>query len=166
MMRMNSFLLFVCVSSFGLCLSLGNEKYDDYLAKCKFEQTTWRPHVHEVCHIALFSDWSFNIAGDFYLTETDLCEPALPSKLVTILRTKSTILGVRKGSCSFEDKTRNAELLGAVGLVLINNGPSFPVGLSNADFTSKIPVVMIQYSEKYNDHFGQVGLIQLQYGEI
>jgi hypothetical protein len=165
MLGNSHFLLFLCVYLLRLCLGFSSEKYIDYLAKCKIEQTTWRPQINELCHVALFSDWSFNAVGDFYIVDNDLCEPVLPSHIAETLKTKSTILGVRKGVCSFEEKTRNAELFGAAGLVLINNGPSFPVGLSNADFTSKIPVVMIQASEKYDDHFGQVGSIHLQYGE-
>ncbi len=51
---------------------------------------------------------------------------------------------VYRGFCSFDTKALNAAKSGYKGLIIINSdSSSFPVGSSNEDFVSRIPVVMI-----------------------
>jgi hypothetical protein len=150
--------------------SLSKDEFPEYSANCTFHLNNSNnvTTLHqEICHTALFSNWDFSFTAEFLVLETELCAPQKINFdiISTTTSTNNVILGVKRGGCSFEDKAKNAQLAGASGLVIFNSGPSFPVGASNDVFVSKIPVVMIQTSERY-ETAGHIGQIHMQFSEF
>lgn len=54
---------------------------------------------------------------------------------------------VRRGSCNFTVKVKNAQNQGAVGVIVMNNVPGTPVAMGGTDATITIPSVMISKSD-------------------
>jgi len=54
---------------------------------------------------------------------------------------------IRRGSCSFVTKVKNAQDEGAIGVIMMNNVPGVPVAMGGTDATITIPAVMISKSD-------------------
>lgn len=54
---------------------------------------------------------------------------------------------IRRGSCPFVDKVRNAQDAGAIGAIVLNNVDGTPIPLGGTDATITIPAVMISKAD-------------------
>lgn len=54
---------------------------------------------------------------------------------------------IRRGSCAFVEKVKNAQDAGAIGVIMMNNVDGTPVAMGGADVTIAIPSVMISKSD-------------------
>ena len=56
---------------------------------------------------------------------------------------RGNIALVSRGTCAFVDKARNVQAAGAIGMVVADNAPGEPAGMSGSDPTIKIPSVRV-----------------------
>ena len=66
--------------------------------------------------------------------------PSLAGKIALITRSTST-------TCTFANKVKNAQLAGAVGVIVVNNVAGAPVIMGGSDNTITIPAVMISQAD-------------------
>jgi len=128
------------------------DEFGRFRALCSVNSATERK-----CHSALFSDYSYKIDGDLVILSEDLCGNALYNKYT------GSIVAVNRGKCSFEEKTLNAQKSGFKALVILNDGPTFPMGASSDSFVSQIPVVLMETDTTLAVP-GSHGTIQLSFG--
>jgi hypothetical protein len=117
------------------------------------------------CVVALFSHFNFNYQGSFVYNRTlTLCTDTLPE----LTKNSGSVIAVNRGSCSFDEKASNAILLGYDALLVVDtttitttvtssdgktsdiNTP-FPMGSTNTDFQSTIPILMININSLNSD---------------
>ncbi len=172
------FILFIC-----LVLRVSASKFKDdlheHVGQCKFIETanfhskeSLNPKaISPQCHVSLFSHYSFSLNGKFVMMDGDLCSKDLESvnfpAISKVLRKEQVILGVKRGTCPFDEKSRTAHKFGAVGLIIFNHEASFPVGSSTDDFVSPIPVLMMEWSaenDKIKD-FAESSTFTATFGE-
>jgi hypothetical protein len=97
--------------------------------------------VVKPCISALFSPASFDITGIVWKNESD--DFGCTESNVTNLNSKLQVKIVRRGQCSFEQKTRLAIKENFMALLIVDaHPPAAPVGAGNASFASEIPVMM------------------------
>ena len=54
---------------------------------------------------------------------------------------------IDRGNCGFAVKVKNAQIAGAIGVIIVNNIPGPPVGMGGTDNTITIPAVMISQTD-------------------
>lgn len=54
---------------------------------------------------------------------------------------------IRRGECAFVEKVKNAQINGAIGVIMMNNVPGEPVPMGGTDATITIPSVMISQAD-------------------
>lgn len=75
---------------------------------------------------------------------TDACETAVNGAMLS-----GNIVILRRGSCNFTVKVKNAQDAGAIAVIVVNNDAANPdqyVGMSGADGTITIPAVFVTYN--------------------
>jgi PA domain len=80
------------------------------------------------------------LADDGVAPGTDACE-ALQNSF------EGRIALIDRGNCMYTDKVANAEAAGASAVILVNNDPGPPTGVSGTDPDISIPSIMISQSE-------------------
>ncbi|UQA62765.1 M36 family metallopeptidase [Polyangium aurulentum] len=114
----------------------GNLKLDTNTA------STWGPQVFNVtADLALAQDTSLadsggGMAGSF----TDGCQALVGTYT-------GKIVVADRGSCNFTVKAKNAQLAGAVGVIIVNNAPGAAPGLGGSDATVTIPALSISLDD-------------------
>ncbi|MBT8304079.1 MAG: thrombospondin type 3 repeat-containing protein, partial [Bacteroidia bacterium] len=107
-----------------------------------------------------------NIAGDYLSTETTAFGIAIITTITAdfVLANDSTgeptqgcssfgadatgkIAVIRRGACNFDDKVKNAENEGAIGVIVMNNIDGTPIPMGGDDTTITIPSVMISKAD-------------------
>jgi hypothetical protein len=136
-------LLLLLASLFQIIKSSGKFSTDKDLAKyaasCTFTFEN-KTKVSNSCVNALFSPNSFNIKGKAVISSDDLCS-ALQR---TTSSSQSVIFLANRGKCSFDEKAKNAVMMKASGVIIVNSDPdAFPMGAMSPDLTFPVPVVMI-----------------------
>ena len=107
------------------------------------------------CTVALFSHFNFRTNGlIMYDKESTLCSANLNTQPASRRGHQSaeTVLAINRGECAFDEKALNAVNLGYRALLVVDaSEPSpgaaavpFPMGTSNNDFRSTIPVLMVR----------------------
>lgn len=83
---------------------------------------------------------SANMTGDVVAgSPVDACAPLTNAAAVA-----GKIAIVRRGTCTFTAKAKNAQLAGAVGVIIANNAPGTgPIGLGGSDATVVIPAISV-----------------------
>lgn len=80
------------------------------------------------------------LANDPTGTPSEACNSFGPSA-------SGKIAVIRRGNCNFTAKVKNAQLAGAIGVIMMNNTPGQPVPMGGTDATITIPSVMISQSD-------------------
>lgn len=111
---------------------------DEYAIKCEIILEKKKVYQVEKCISALFSPESFDYSGKLQILDDDFgCST---SRYTSV----NSVGVVKRGSCSFEMKVKNAAKSGYKALIIINSDPiPFPVGASDPSFKSSIPVAMV-----------------------
>jgi hypothetical protein len=75
---------------------------------------------------------------------SDACEPAVNGAALT-----GKIAVIRRGTCPFVGKVKNAQNAGAIAVIIVNNDTANPdqlVNMSGADATITIPAIFVSYN--------------------
>lgn len=124
-----------CWAVLLLSLALVEAAEVDYSAQCSFNNGKF-----VTCVRALFSPGTFDVSSRGFLLENHGC----PTNAQQSRRGSGEVAVVHRGACSFEEKSRFATKQGYSALVIINNeSETFPVGASDPQYTSSIPIVMV-----------------------
>lgn len=125
-----------------LILSDASSVVNAYEVDCTvWVQNVASKFVLKPCISALFSPESFDITGIVWKNESD--DFGCTESNVTNLNSKLQVKIVRRGQCSFEQKTRLAIKENFMALLIVDaHPPAAPVGAGNASFASEIPVMM------------------------
>jgi len=78
------------------------------------------------------------LADDGSGSPTEAC-----NALVNGSEINGKIVLVRRGSCTFVTKVKNAQDAGAIAVIVMNNNPGEPIAMGGTDLTITIPAVMI-----------------------
>ncbi len=129
------YLIFVMILSAVLLLLLAGSTLSRAI-KCSIALGQREDRV--ACINALFSAENIPLAQlPLFFHWDDICAPTAAT------RKTNGIAVANRGKCTFEAKARVAEKLGYAGLIVINsNNTIFPMGPSDVNYKSKIPVVM------------------------
>ena len=111
-----------------------------YSAKCSFSLSSKK--YETPCTSALFSYFSFNKSAEVIALPSSseyLCNEEIDMTI------KNFAVLVKRGECSFEQKSKIEKSLGAMAVILINSDNSvFPGGNTNSTYRSlPMPTVMI-----------------------
>ncbi len=98
---------------------------------------------------AAFGDQNFNsFSGNLVLVDDGSFNANLGcNSLTNSSSINGNIAVIVRGSCNFTDKVKNAQNAGAIGVIMINNVPGFPIIMGGTDATVTIPAVMISKSD-------------------
>ncbi|QNA88605.1 peptidase [Massilia sp. Dwa41.01b] len=72
-----------------------------------------------------------------------LGQACTPLDALNALAVRGNIALVSRGTCPFVDKARNVQAAGAIGMVVADNAPGDPTGMSGADPSITIPSVRV-----------------------
>ena len=97
---------------------------------------------------ASFGPGQFNLQGSA-ITFTDTAAPTRDgcTEAATPANVAGKIAIIDRGTCTFAVKVKNAQLAGAIGVVIVNNSASGLPGMGGADATITIPSVGISQAE-------------------
>jgi subtilisin family serine protease len=84
---------------------------------------------------ASFGPTTFDVTGNLALTTPTNGCTAISQDLT------GKIAVIDRGVCNFSDKAKNAQLKGAIGVLIVNDRAGFPPGLGGADATVTIPTM-------------------------
>ncbi len=82
-----------------------------------------------------------NNATTGYPLSTEGCNPLTPGSLT------GKIALIRRGTCSFVIKVKEAQLAGAIAVIMMNNAPGTPIPMGGTDATITIPSTMISQTD-------------------
>jgi hypothetical protein len=124
----------------------------DFGAPLAFNVASFGPDVFDVTAGVV-------LAADSVGEPTDGCGPgideqlglpvALPNPAPPQLSMAGQIALIDRGSCSFTSKVAFAQLSGAVGMVVVNNGDGDPTAMGNADLPVPLPIPEISTDAVY-----------------
>lgn len=137
---MHASAIVVIVVTILLCV-YANSSLSEYTGKCEFQlpDQQWVPLD---CSVALFSKFSFQLSGKLIVLSDDLC-----TATATLKQYSNSIVAVKRGQCSFDQKAVNANLLKFKALFILNSAESFPMGAAHSEYVSSIPVLMAMSHE-------------------
>ena len=137
----------------GLHLSDADAKYDGHcstVASNEEVELRGNKHMSFACTVAFFSYYNFHVQGKLiYNTEDKLCVDVESNEMEIKTRSNNanTILAINRGGCSFDVKSKNAELMGYAGLLVVNDPEDqlekFPMGSQDPAFRTRIPALMV-----------------------
>lgn len=118
--------------------AIASQGGNDYAGKCDFQVKGHEGLYPLDCSVALFSKFSFRLNGKLNVLPNDLCEysPGL-------VKYSDSIVAVKRGQCAFDQKAIQANRLKFKALIILNSDESFPMGASNAEYVSSIPILMV-----------------------
>jgi len=86
------------------------------------------------------------ITADLVLANDDTAPTTDGCTISTVSMTGKIAL-IRRGSCNFTVKVKNAQNAGAIGVIMMNNNPGTPIPMGGTDATITIPSVMISQAD-------------------
>ena len=141
---------FLLVLSAHLIYGIGGS--NEYAGKC--EASVESVSMVLDCNVALFSTFTFAVHGPVNVLSSDLCEASAELGKYT-----NSIIAVKRGMCSFDQKSKVANLSRFKALIILNTDDSFPMGSSVSEYKSSIPVLMIKMHDVLEQSHVEVKLI-------
>lgn len=98
---------------------------------------------------ASFGPASFSVSGEVVLVDDGTVTPSLgcTTPFANAAAVAGKIAFIDRGTCSFAIKTKNAQLNGAIGVVIGNNAAGVAPGMSGTDATIVIPTLSVSQAD-------------------
>eukprot|EP00605_Chrysophyceae_sp_TOSAG23-4_P000995 GSChrysophyteH1.ASY1.ANO1.1096.1 assembled CDS len=141
-----SMLYYVLLLGF-IVVTTSSEPDSRYDAQCEMTSSGASQGFGFPCSVALFSHFNFRGTGFLdYNSSVTLCGNIVKDSKD---RHDDKVLAVHRGTCSFDEKARNAVKLGYKALFVVDSSDNeslFPMGSQQSEFKSSIPVLMMHRS--------------------